>query len=82
LARRQRITVVTSSDLHRGEVERGPGRGVEKRGNHRGFPSCQAQVKLTVAKALAGRRNNNGGWGWGGWRRCDWVSARAGREQM
>ncbi|KAL5661073.1 hypothetical protein ACJX0J_028198, partial [Zea mays] len=36
-----------------GEVERKSGRGFEERGNHRGFPVCQAQAKLTMAKALA-----------------------------
>jgi hypothetical protein len=54
--------VATSSDLRRGEVERGLGRGVKERGNHRGFPVRQVQVKLTMAKALAEvqrRRQNN-----------------------
>jgi hypothetical protein len=51
-------------------------RGVEERGNHRGFPVLQAQAKLTVAKALAEvqrrRRSDNEG------KRCrGWVSARA-----
>jgi hypothetical protein len=42
-----------NSDLRREEVERGLGRGVEERENHRRFPVRQAQAKLTVAKALA-----------------------------
>jgi hypothetical protein len=42
-----------SSDLRRGEVEHRLGRGFEERGNHRGFPVCQAQAKLIVAKVLA-----------------------------
>jgi hypothetical protein len=45
--------VATSSDLSRGEVERGLGRGVKERGNHCGFSVSQVQAKLTVAKALA-----------------------------
>jgi hypothetical protein len=53
LAERRRIAAAASSDLHRGEVERGPSRGVEERGNNQGFPVRQAQVKLIVAKALA-----------------------------
>jgi hypothetical protein len=53
LAGRRRITAAASSDLPRGEVEHGPGSGVEERGNHCGFPVHQAQVKLAVAKALA-----------------------------
>jgi hypothetical protein len=52
LAERRRIMVAASFDLRRGEAERGPGRGVEERGNHRGFPVHQALAKLTVAKAL------------------------------
>jgi hypothetical protein len=52
-----------NSDLHRGEVERGPGRGVEERGSHHEFPMHKAQAKLTVAKALveAQRQRWNGG---------------------
>jgi hypothetical protein len=56
LAARRRIATVGSSDLCRGEAERGPGRGVEETGNHRGFLVRQAQAKLTVAKELAGVR--------------------------
>jgi hypothetical protein len=80
LARRRRIVAATSSDLRKGEVERGPGRGVEERGNHREFPVRQAQAKLTVVKALAEvqRRRQNDEATTGG---CGWVSARAGRAQ-
>jgi hypothetical protein len=53
LVGRRRIAAAASSDLRRGEAERGPGRGVEERGNHRVFPVRQAQTKLTVAKTLA-----------------------------
>jgi hypothetical protein len=52
LAGRRRIATTASSDLGRGEGEHKPGRGVEERGNHHGFPMRKAQVKLTVAKAL------------------------------
>jgi hypothetical protein len=44
--------VVASSDLRRGEFERGPGRGVEERGNNHGFPVHKSQAKFTVAKVL------------------------------
>jgi hypothetical protein len=60
LAGRQRIAAAASSDLRRGEVEREPGRGVEERGNRRGFPVRQAQAKLTVAKALADVQASSG----------------------
>jgi hypothetical protein len=53
LAGRRRIAAAANSDLRREEVERGPGRGIEKRGSHRGFLVCQAHAKLTVDKALA-----------------------------
>jgi hypothetical protein len=53
LARRRRIAAAASSDLRMGEAERGPGRGVEERGNHRRFLVRQAQAKLTMAKAQA-----------------------------
>jgi hypothetical protein len=73
---------VASSDLRRGDVERGPDRGVEERGNHHGFPVRQGQAKLTVAKALVEvqRRRRNDEATTGG--RCGWVSARAGRARM
>jgi hypothetical protein len=47
LAGRREIAVTTNSDLRRGEIERGSGRGVEERGNHCGFPMHKAQAKLT-----------------------------------
>jgi hypothetical protein len=53
LAELRRITAAMSSDLRREEAERGSGRRVEERGNHRGFLVRQAQAKLNVAKALA-----------------------------
>jgi hypothetical protein len=53
LAGRRRIAAAASSDLRKEEAERRPGSRVEERGNHCGFPVCQAQAKLTVAKALA-----------------------------
>jgi hypothetical protein len=83
-AERRRITAAASSDLRMGEAERRPDRGVEERGNHRGFPVCQAQAKLTVAKALAKvrRRWQNGKATMGGRRHYGWVSARAGRARM
>jgi hypothetical protein len=83
LAGRQGIAVAVSSDLCRGEVERGPGRGVEERGNHRGFLVRHAHVKLTVAKALAEaqRRQWNGEAKRGG-SAAGWVSVRVGRERM
>jgi hypothetical protein len=61
LAARRRIAAA-SSDLRRGEVEHGPGRGVEERGHDHGFPVRQAQAKITVAKALAEvqRQRHNG----------------------
>jgi hypothetical protein len=45
-----------NSGLRRGEVSCGPGRGVSERGNHCGFPVHRAQVKLTVAEAMAEAR--------------------------
>jgi hypothetical protein len=63
LARQRGTATAANSDLRKGEVERGPNRGVEERGNHRRFLVCKAHVKLTVAKALAEaqRRRRNGG---------------------
>jgi hypothetical protein len=84
LAGRRRIAAAASSDLPRGEVERRPGRGVEERGNHRGFLVRQAQAKLTVPKALAEvqRRRQNGEATTGGeGRLCGWVSERVGRAR-
>jgi hypothetical protein len=83
LAGRRRIAAAASSDLPRGEVERGPGRGVEERGNHRGFLVRQAQAKLPVPKALAEvqRRRQNGEATTGGGGLCGWVSERVGRAR-
>jgi hypothetical protein len=80
LAGSRRITAAANSDLRREEVERGSGRGVEERGNHRGFLVRQAQAKLTVAKALVEvlwRRWN----GEATARGSGWVSARAGESE-
>jgi hypothetical protein len=49
LVGRRRIVAAANSDLRREEAERGPCDRVEERGNHCGFPVCQAQAKLTVA---------------------------------
>jgi hypothetical protein len=49
----RRIAAAVSSDLHRGEAELRPGRGVEERGNHHGFQVRQAPAKLTVTNMLA-----------------------------
>jgi hypothetical protein len=42
LAGRRRIEAAANSDLRREDAERGPGDRVEERGNHCGFPVCQA----------------------------------------
>jgi hypothetical protein len=54
---------VANSDLRRGGLKRGPGRGVGGRVNHHGFPMHRAQAKLTVAEATTKvqRRWRNGG---------------------
>ena len=48
-----------NSDLRRGEIGRGLGRGIGGRENHCGFPVHKAPVKLTVAEATTGTRR---GW--------------------
>jgi hypothetical protein len=60
LAGRRGIAAAASSDRRKGDVERGPGRGVEERGNHCGFPVRRAQAKLTMANALQ-KPSDNGG---------------------
>jgi hypothetical protein len=75
--------VAASSDLRRGEVEHGPGRGVEERGKpqrvlgvqntgeaHRGQGAGRSPATTTEL------RSNRGGGAAGS------VSARAGRERM
>jgi hypothetical protein len=83
LARRRRIVTLANYDLHREEADCGPGGRVEERGNHYGFPVCQAQVKLTVSQALAEvqRRWRNGASTVRGKQLRDWVSARAGERE-
>jgi hypothetical protein len=57
-----------NSDLHRGGVERGPGRGINERENHSGFPVHKALTKLTVVEttieARRGRQNDSTAEGW------------------
>jgi hypothetical protein len=83
LAGRRRIEAAANSDLRREDAERGPGDRVEERGNHCGFPVCQAQAKLTAAKALAEvqRRWWNGEATARGKQLRDWVSARVGETR-
>jgi hypothetical protein len=62
MAGRQETMAVANSDLCRGEVEHGPGKGIDEMGNHCVFPVHKAPAKLTVAEttveAQRGRRNN------------------------
>jgi hypothetical protein len=52
LAGQGEIVAAANSDLCRGEVECGPGRGINERGNHCGFPVHKAPAKLTVAETM------------------------------
>jgi hypothetical protein len=83
LTGRRGITAAASSNLRRGEVEHGPGRGVEERGKTQRVPGAQnlgeahrGQGAGRSPSTMMEQRSNRGGGAVG------WVSARARRERM
>jgi hypothetical protein len=56
LAERRETAAVANYDLRRGEVERGPSRGISGRENHLRFLVHKAMAKLTVAETTAEAR--------------------------